>query len=245
MRLQIARHLEEYNRKHSHAQRFVVHYDDFNPFLDRFVNRLPARRRRIDRALTTWRLWDHMDAILSLAVTDLVSRTLNGHRSPTAPKLTPEQLDRLDRHQRRDLLLLAACYDQSTEQPAVERWKALGRRLKYWTIKAQIPFWIGVLVTVLVIYAAAVLLLTEGNESIARLAENLVPGRMKCVVDTVVLEDRIRLSVLLGKRIAYNPVMFQKALYFHQSQFDPRFSSSVGRSQCCHWRRRLPPRSTV
>jgi hypothetical protein len=173
MRLQIARHLDEFNRKHSHAQSFVIHYDDFNPFIDRFVNRLPARRRRIDRALTNWRLWDHMDAILSLAITDLINRVLETHRPPTAPKMTAEQLDQLDRHQRRDMLLLAACYDQSTEQPMVDRWKRLARRLKFWTLKAQIPFWVGVVVTLLVIYAAAVLLVSDENENLVRLSEQI------------------------------------------------------------------------
>ena len=46
MRLQIARHVETFNEKHPDRRLLVVHYDDFNPFLDRFVNRMPARRRR-------------------------------------------------------------------------------------------------------------------------------------------------------------------------------------------------------
>ena len=111
-----------------------------------------------------------MDAILSLGVTDLINRVLDSHRSPTSSKLTADQLGRLDRHQRRDLLMLAACYDQSTEQPVRQRWKALARRLHYWTIKAQLPFWIGVATTLLVMYAVATLFsLADRNENVKQL----------------------------------------------------------------------------
>ncbi len=174
MRLQIARHLDDYNRQHPNAQRFVIHYDDFNPFIDRFVNRLPTRRRRIDRALANWRLWDHMDAILSLGVTDLINRVLDSHRPSAATKITVDQLGKLDRHQRRDLLLLAACYDQSTEQPVLQRWKGLSRRLHYWTLKAQIPFWIGVAVSLLVVYIAVVVFRgAEKNEGYQQVTERV------------------------------------------------------------------------
>ena len=65
LRLQIVRHLTDYNADHPEHQVFVVQYDDFNAFLDRFRDRFSRRRRRMDRALEQWRLWDHMDAILS------------------------------------------------------------------------------------------------------------------------------------------------------------------------------------
>ena len=42
---------------------FVVLYDDFNPFLDRFVSRV-GPSRPVERVLSQWKLWDHMDAIL-------------------------------------------------------------------------------------------------------------------------------------------------------------------------------------
>ena len=67
MRLQLARHLEHYNQRHPGKRLFVIQYDDFNPFLDRFRDRLGSRNRKADRVLAQWKLWDHMDAILSLA----------------------------------------------------------------------------------------------------------------------------------------------------------------------------------
>jgi hypothetical protein len=133
MRLQLARHLEQYNAGHPGRRIFVVHYDDFNPFLDRFRDRLGSRNRRADRALAQWKLWDHMDSILSLAVTGLVDRILEVKQPSQSVVCQIEQakVDDLDRHQARDLLLLAACYDQSTGETFKGRWHRLRRRLKF------------------------------------------------------------------------------------------------------------------
>ena len=81
LRLQLARHLADFNAEHPDRQVFVVAYDDFNPFLDRFRERFSGRRRRADRMLEQWRLWDHVDAVLSLAVTQLVDRILGAKQA--------------------------------------------------------------------------------------------------------------------------------------------------------------------
>ena len=111
---------------------FVVQYDDFNAFLDRFRDRFSGRRRRADRALEQWRLWDHMDAILSLAVTQLVDRILEVKqaRHPAARDEAPP-VDLLDAAQIRDVMLLAACYDQSTAENLLQRWRRLRRKLRF------------------------------------------------------------------------------------------------------------------
>ena len=44
LRLQIAHRLTDYNADHPERQVFVVQYDDFNPFLDRFRDRFSGRR---------------------------------------------------------------------------------------------------------------------------------------------------------------------------------------------------------
>src|SRR6185295_18002600 len=75
IRLQIVRHLHDYNRAHPDGRVLVIDYDDFNPFLDHFRERMGSNRRT-DRLLADWKLWDHMDAILSLGVTGLVDRIL-------------------------------------------------------------------------------------------------------------------------------------------------------------------------
>jgi hypothetical protein len=155
LRLQIGRRLTEYNRTHEDKRLFVIEYDDFNPFLDRFSDRLSARARRDGKSLAQWKLWDHMDAILSLGVTQLVDRILDGPRQGrTLPSdVGPMEPGKLDKHQARDLLLLAAVYDQSTAEAPRRRWRRLRRKLRFHTIKAKWPFALGLLVTLAVVAA--------------------------------------------------------------------------------------------
>jgi hypothetical protein len=187
MRLQIARQLDLYNDSHPDRRAFVIHYDDFNPFLDRFRERLaPRRRSRADKVLAEWKLWDHMDAILSLGVTQLVDEIIHsqqdnsprqtappspaGNANVESPEGREEPIDgaaptansndpvgesshtgggrvALDRHQSRDLLLLAACYDQSIAETFTGRWERLRKCLKFSTWTAHLDFVIGAAVT--------------------------------------------------------------------------------------------------
>ena len=145
MRLQLARHLEQYNREHAGRRLFVIHYDDFNPFLDRFRDHLGSRHKRADKVLSQWKLWDHMDSILALGVTGLVDRLLD-IRQPSQSvhcEIDASKADKLDRHQARDLLLLAACYDQSTSETFKGRWHRLRRQLKYNTLLSYWPLAVG------------------------------------------------------------------------------------------------------
>ena len=153
MRLQLARHLEQYNARHPGRRVFVVHYDDFNPFLDRFRDRMGSRNRRPERTLAQWKLWDHMDAILSLAVTGLVDRVLEVRQPSQAVvcKIEPGEVDQLDRHQARDLLLLAACYDQSTAETFKGRWHRLRRRLNFQTWRSYWQLALGWTVSALIL----------------------------------------------------------------------------------------------
>ena len=152
IRLQLARHLTDYNAEHPEHQVFVVQYDDFNAFLDRFRDRFSGRRRRADRALEQWRLWDHMDAILSLAVTQLVDRILDVKqaRHPAARDEAPA-VDLLDAAQVRDVMLLAACYDQSTAENLFQRWRRLRQKLRFPTWRSKWDLALGLLATVAVV----------------------------------------------------------------------------------------------
>ncbi len=138
MRLQVIRRLADYNADRPEHQVFVVQYDDFNPFLDRFRESFSGRRRRIDRALSNWRLWDHIDAILSLAVTQLVDRILEVRqaRHPAA-RDEPLPIEKLDANHARDVLLLAALYDLSTAESPGTRWKRLRKKLRFPTWKSK------------------------------------------------------------------------------------------------------------
>jgi len=120
LKLQMVRQFERHNESHPEARTFVVLYDDFNPFLDRFVSRV-GRGRAVEKTLAQWKLWDHMDAILTIAVTQLVSQLTE----------SAAKLPRLPRPQARDLALLAACYDQSTAESFPVRWARLRRRVGY------------------------------------------------------------------------------------------------------------------
>jgi hypothetical protein len=134
LRLQMAAQIAAHNEAEPNRRLFVIEYDDFNPFLDRFAERLSGRKRRdAEKVLAEWKLWDHMDAILSLGTTCVVDRLLQVSlpTGPPANALPPDAAERLDRFQRRDLLLLAAAYDNSTTESFPSRWHRLRRKVGY------------------------------------------------------------------------------------------------------------------
>jgi len=140
IRLQISRHIAKYNESHAGQRLFVIHYEDFNPYLDRFHARIGIRRRA-DKVLSRWRLWDHMDAILSIGVTGLIDAMLEARKQKRNVDVTldVDPVAELDRHQKRDLLLLAACYDESTSETRKGRWGRLRSYLKFNTLQAALP----------------------------------------------------------------------------------------------------------
>lgn len=152
LRLQIVRHLRQFNESHPDQRLHVIEYDDFNPFLDRFRSNLPQRYRRPDKLFTQWKLWDHMDAILSIAVTELVDAILHD-KAPTNDSLDVSRLktNKFDQLQSRDVLLLAACYDQSASEPFAVRWYRLRRKLHFHTWRSKGAFALAIVVTLVVI----------------------------------------------------------------------------------------------
>src|SRR5262245_60855396 len=139
MRLQAMAELDGYNAKNPDRRIFFVSYDDFNPYLDHF--RAAARARDDADALRRFRLQDHMDVLLALGVTKLVDRLTHEKTDLTALSLD----------QRRDLLLLAALYDQSTGEPIARRWTRLRRRSGFRPLWARRDLQIGVGVTLLIV----------------------------------------------------------------------------------------------
>ena len=132
MRLQIDQHLSRFNEENPSHRVFVIRYDDFNPFLDHFCERDYWRTvKRPEKLLQSWRLWDHMDAILCLGVTDLVDRILGTTVGSGIETVSESSIDRLDRSAARDLLLLATSYDQSTSSNVTDRWHGLRQKLRY------------------------------------------------------------------------------------------------------------------
>ena len=168
LRLQMRAHITRYNQQHPHRRCFVISYDDFNPFLDQFRERC-SRRQRPERVLRDFHLWDHIDAILSLGVTRLLDRlflstsTVHEDRDLNHGRVAPDYRKRLRAHQRRDLLLLAACYDHSSAASPTARWHRLQRRLHAWNVSIWWPFAVGLTVTVALI--AAIVGLCRGGEA--------------------------------------------------------------------------------
>lgn len=161
LRLQIIQQLQKYNADHPRERTYVIEYDDFNIFLDRFRDRLTTRLP--DRVLAEWQLWDHMDAILTLGVTDLIDRILDDKRTSDQPFNPIDQADlaKLDRFQARDLLVLCACYDHSTHEPFIDRWRRLAAKLGYGTWSSWMEMAIGIASTIGVV-TLAVLLMVYG-----------------------------------------------------------------------------------
>lgn len=150
LRLQMASSIEHHNERTKDGRLYVIEYDDFNPFLDRFADRLSSRKRRnAHKVLSEWMLWDHMDAVLSLGVTDVVDRLLGAKdpNGPSANRLPDDALRRFDRFQKRDMLLLAACYDNSLTETFQARWRRLRRKLRYYPWQYWLLIFIGVVVT--------------------------------------------------------------------------------------------------
>jgi hypothetical protein len=143
LRLQAASELATYNAENPDARVFVVEYDDFNPYLDHFIVALGMRDA--GEALRRFRLQDHMDAILAIGVTQLVDQL-------TAEK---SNLSALTLDQRRDMLLLAALYDQSKGEPIERRWTRLRRRSGYRPLWERRDLQVGVGVTAVVLLLIA------------------------------------------------------------------------------------------
>ena len=151
VRLQIDRHLQHYNSETESDQVFIIRYDDFNPFLDHFCERMSRRvAKKPERVLDSWRLWDHMDSILCIGVTELVDAILNSETSDKG-LVDKSDLKNLDRTAARDLLLLAACYDQSNDSSFTGRWNRLRKSLRFGNLTAKISCWFAVVWTIAVL----------------------------------------------------------------------------------------------
>ena len=135
MRLQMAGQIDEHNAQNDNGRLFVIEYDDFNPFLDRFADRLSGRKQRNPaKVLAEWKLWDHMDAILSLGVTSLVDRLL-GVPQPERPGRQPDQRRPTLRNGSTAIRSATCCCSPpatTTRSPRTfqSRWNRLRRKLR-------------------------------------------------------------------------------------------------------------------
>ena len=152
IRLQLINSINQYNQQQPQHRAFVISYDDLNPFLDTFRDRLRGKKRHPDNALQAWRLWDHMDALLTLSTRRLCNVIADEHAAD--PDIRLQQLKDLPRLRKRDLLMLAAFYDQSSDQSHWRRWKRIKWRLGFFTPGVHWRFIIGVVVTLVTLGVA-------------------------------------------------------------------------------------------
>ena len=149
LRLQIVDHAAKYNAEHPDKRVFVIDYDDFNPFLDSFNEKVGWAGAKPEKTIAKWRLWDHIDCILSIATTHIVDDLLKpkGQADNGSFFVAAESIPKLSRSQKRDLLLLATFYDRSTDAAQQHRWASLRRRLGMSNWRSYCDFTIGLIVT--------------------------------------------------------------------------------------------------
>ncbi|MBM3963578.1 MAG: hypothetical protein FJ308_00705 [Planctomycetes bacterium] len=158
MRLQLIDHIESHNQSHPDQKVFLICYDDFNAYLGPFEEHLPRRsRNHPERVLSSLRLWDHMDAMLSEGITQLLDRLLTvpllSNSQASVSQRDPISIDRLDRGQKRDLTLLAAMYDRSKSGNLQDRVHALRRKLRFWSWSTWFPSITGCLLSIFATWA--------------------------------------------------------------------------------------------
>ncbi|MCA9001039.1 MAG: hypothetical protein KDB61_03880 [Planctomycetes bacterium] len=126
LRRTMLRRLEAYNQKAPDARAFCVEYIDFDPYLEslrRHEHIGAGSKKTTPRLLEVWQRSDHMDAILSLAVTRLVNQV---SKDPSGAR-------KLDRKRKRDLLTLAQLYYRSDEQTRGEAVAGLQRSMGWFS----------------------------------------------------------------------------------------------------------------
>lgn len=128
MRLLMERQLKAHNETCPQEKVWIIGYDDLNPVLDRLAHRLS--KRDPEKCLDKLRLQNHQDALLSLAVTDLVDRIVEDQPDRDQESWR-KALRRMSLDKRLDLGVLALLYDQPKHGQRTERWSRLKRTLRF------------------------------------------------------------------------------------------------------------------
>ncbi|MCB9908149.1 MAG: hypothetical protein H6830_10570 [Planctomycetes bacterium] len=126
LRRTMKRRLLAYNEAHPDKKAFVVEYIDFDPFLEslrRHLNIAGGTKKTTPKLLEQLSRSDHLDAVLSLAVTRLVNETIQ-HVS---------EARRFDRKHRRDLVTLAHLYYRSDLETRGEAMATLQKALGWFS----------------------------------------------------------------------------------------------------------------
>ena len=154
LRLLIGKRVAQHNQEKPRRRVLLVPYDDMNPVLD-----LVARHRHgpgADALMKGFRLPDHQDAMLVLAVTKLFDTLLGGasgdEEGASLPADARDRLKRLPRERRVEAAVLAALYDRPRGGNVLGRWQEIRRRLRLgWRLPFSLLKTVAVLVSVLAV----------------------------------------------------------------------------------------------
>ncbi len=126
LRLQLTKNIDDFNAKNPERRVLTVDYVEFNQSLDLLASAWAGDE---GKALASWRIWDHIDSILSNAVGGVVDGILK--KDGEGASIRDQDARSLSRAQKRDLLLMTAIYDSRTAEPFRSRWNRLRRRLRF------------------------------------------------------------------------------------------------------------------
>ncbi|MFT5125322.1 MAG: hypothetical protein ACI9TH_004275 [Kiritimatiellia bacterium] len=138
IRLLIEKRLKAHNERTPESQVWVVNYDNLNPILDTL-----ERLKSEGKTEGEFRLVDHQDAILSMAVTRLVDFLVNADDLGLKnEKKLRKGLRKMSRQKRLDLVQLVAIYDQPTKTNAMSRWNKVKNFLRIGKVmNITVLFW--------------------------------------------------------------------------------------------------------
>ena len=108
-----------------------------------------------------------MDALLTLSTRRLCNVIADRHA--TDPDISLQQIRDLPRQRKRDLLMLAAFYDQSSDQAHWRRWKDIRWRIGFLTPTVHWQLLVGVLITIGVLLLALRGLRSDGFKALHEL----------------------------------------------------------------------------
>lgn len=132
IRLQLTDRVAQFNAANPGARCLLISYDDLNPVLDRFNERVGSERKpNINETLAKIRLTDHLDAVHSVVVPRIVDAVLKERPDQSPMDLGPEPRKALRASEpgvRHDLLALQAIYDRP--ERAEDRTRKLRRVLR-------------------------------------------------------------------------------------------------------------------
>ena len=194
IRLLIERRLKQHNEKTPEHMNWIVNYDSLNPILDRIVRSKAGGKED----LSDIRLEDHQDAILSIAVTELVDFLIGGDdRDLKNSKRVRKNVRKMSRQKRFDLAQLVALYDQPTRTNAMTRWGKMKSFLRIGKIlNTNVLFYISVISLAIALAASVAVMLAPDALSIGA---SVLFGAIFLMASVLFVSETLRVGALVKK----------------------------------------------